>query len=347
MRNTIQIRNCTIGENEPIFIIAEVGVTCNYDMKISKELIDVVAEAGAQAIKFIFWFPEEIMSDKTISYTYQTLNGEKSENMFEMLEGLRFTLDEWHELKKYADEKNVILLATVNSPSGIEYAEAIGLEAYKLSSWDYNHHPLWRSIAQLGKPMIIDTGPVTSLDVAKVFELMKAEGNDQSLLVHCYHTNNFEEINMRAIPYMRRAFNTLVGFSAKDLNPEMDISAIALGICYLEKRLTMDRSLPGHHHNISLEPKEFIEYVKMVRNVKDALGVEDLKPSQADLEERKKWFRHLVVNQDVSKGTRLTVDMLEGKRPEQGISPEFINFFIDKEVKRDIKYNESLAWEDV
>ncbi len=347
MRNQIQIRNRTMGEGQPLLITAEIGVTCNYDMQITKELIDVVHAAGADAVKFIFWFPEEIMSDKTISYTYKTVEGTKSENMYEMLQELRFTLDEWREIKAYADEKDVIIFSTVNSPGGIEYTGTLGLEAYKLSSWDYNYFTLWRKIAAFGKPMLIDTGPVNTLEVAKVMQLMKEVGNDQSILVHCLHTNDHAEMNMRTIPYMRHTFNTLVGYSSKDQNSETDIMAVTMGAVYLEKRLTISRDLPGHHHILCLEPEEFIEYVKLMRNVQAALGVEDLCPSAADLQERKRWFRHLVANRDIPIGTTLTADMLEGKRPEDGISPEYIDFFVGRTTKRDLQYNESLFWDDV
>ena len=347
MRNEIKIRNRIIGEGHPLFIVAECGVTCNYDMKIAKELIDVVQESGADAIKFIFWFPEEIMSDKTIAYEYSTINGRKSENMYEMLNNLRFTLDEWRELKAYADSRNVILFSTVNSPSGIEYAEAIGLEAYKLSSWDFNYFPLWKQISELGKPLLIDTGPVNTLEVAKVMQLMQEAGNEQSVLVHCFHTDNHTEMNMRAIPYMRRAFNTLVGYSSKDRNSETDIMAITLGAVFLEKRLTLSRDLSGHHHILSMEPKEFEAYVKSMRDVQAALGVENLRPSHADITERNKWFRHIVANQDIPAGTILSPEMLEGKRPEKGISPEDIEFFIGRRTKRELKYNDALTWDVV
>jgi sialic acid synthase SpsE len=347
MEKQIKIRDRILGKDQPLLITAEVGVTCNYDMQITKELIDVVHDAGADAAKFIFWFPEEIMSDKTIPYTYQTTSGEVSENMYEMLQELRFSLDQWKELKAYADEKDVIIFSTVNSPSGIEFSEAIGLEAFKLSSWDYNYHTLWRKIAAIGKPMLIDTGPVNTLEVAKVMQLMKDEGNDQGVLVHCLHTDKHAEMNMRAIPYMRKAFNALVGYSSKDQHSETDIMAVTMGAVYLEKRLTLGHDLPGHHHIISMEPKEFEQYVHLMRNVQAALGVEDLRPSQADLEARKSWFRHLVANQDIPKGTRLTAEMLEGKRPEEGISPEHIDFFLGRETKRDLKYNQALTWEDV
>ena len=347
MRDQLKIRHRILGENQPLFITAEVGVTCNYDMQISKELIDVVHESGADAAKFIFWFPEEIMSDKSISYTYETVSGTKSENMYQMLNKLRFTLDQWYELKAYADSKDVILFATVNSPSGIEYAEAIGLEAYKLSSWDFNYHPLWRKIAALGKPMLIDTGPVQTLDVAKVMQLMKDVGNDQSLLIHCIHTDNYAEMNMRTIPYMGKAFNTLVGYSSANRDSETDIMAVTMGSVYLEKRLTLSRDLPGHHHVLSLEPQEFQQYVKLIRNLQAALGVEDLRPSQGDLKERRKWFRHMVANRDIPAGTTLTADMLEGKRPERGISPEYIDLLIGRKTTRDLKYNEALSWDDL
>ncbi len=347
MRSEIEIRNKTIGEGRRLFIIAEIGVTCNYDIKITKDLIDVVHDTDADAVKFIFWFPEEIMSDKTITYNYETVHGTKSENMYDMLSQLRFTLDEWREIKEYADKKDVVLFSTVNSPSGIDYTEAIGLEAYKLSSWDYNYFPLWRKIASLGKPMLIDTGPVNTLEVAKVIQLMKEAGNDQSVLVHCLHTSNHAEMNMRTIPYMKNVFNTLVGYSSKDRNDETDIMAITLGAVVLEKRLTMSRSLPGHHHILCKEPREFEEYVKLMRNVQAALGVYDLRPSQADLEERKRWFRHIVANQNIPKGTRLTADMLEGKRPESGISPEYLDFFLGKYTKHDLRYNEALSLDDV
>jgi N,N'-diacetyllegionaminate synthase len=347
MNKEIRIGKRVIGKEQPLFIIAECGVTCNYNMAIAKELIDVVKESQADAIKFIFWFPEEIMSDRTTLYSYETVSGRRTENMYDMLSKLRFSLDEWKELKAHADQRNVLLFATVNSPGGIAYAEELGLEAYKLSSWDYNYFPLFKRVASYGKPILLDAGPVRTIDVAKVVHTMREEKNDQIVLIHCYHTSNFREMNMRAIPYMESAFNTLSGYSSPDVNDEMDIVAASLGAVVVEKRLTMSRNLPGHHHILSKEPKEFAEYVGMIRNVQSALGTFDLVPSASDLEERRKWFRHIVAARDISKGTRLTEDMLEGKRPEIGVSPEYMDFFVGRVVNRDLKKDEAVTWDCV
>jgi len=347
VRQEIRIRDRTIGEGRPLFVIAETGVTCNYDMTISKELIDAVRAAGADAIKFIFWFPDEIMSDRSIEYGYDTLEGPRSENMYAMLDKLRFSFEQWVELKGYADARGVIVFSTVNSPTGIEWAEKLGLEAYKLSSWDYNYVPLWRRIAALGKPMIIDTGPVNATEVAQALQLMRDAGNDQSILLHCPHAERPSEVNLRSIPYMRAAFNSVVGFSSKGRESETDIAAVALGAAVLEKRLTMRRTLPGHHHILSLEPDEFTAYVRTIRDVQASLGVLDLVPSSADLAERPRWFRHLVATRALSRGARLTEGMLDGKRPEAGISPAFLEMFVGRELKRDLRADEAIRWDDV
>jgi N,N'-diacetyllegionaminate synthase len=343
----VKIGSKIIGKNYPIFISAEVGVTCNYDMIISKELIDVTAEAGADAIKFIFWFPDEILSDKTMTYSYQTLHGPKTENMYEMVSKFKFSIEQWFELKEYADKKGVILFSTVNSPSGIDYAQKIGLEAFKLSSWDFNYLDLWKEIAKFQKPMIIDTGPADIFEIEKVMKIIRNE-NATPLLVHCFHTNNYEEMNMKSMPYMKNIFKCHVGFSSSNTKSECDILSIAFGGVYLEKRLTLSRKLPGHHHILSKEPKEFIEYVKLMRNIQKSIGEETIIPSKDDLEERKKWFRRLVATKNLIPGEVITKDMLIAKRPEVGgISPEHVTLFIGKKINRAVKKDEPIQWNDL
>lgn len=348
MPATVKVGAKSIGENCPLFITAECGVTCNYDLKLTKQLIEVASDAGADAIKFIFWFPEEIMSDRGVDYHYQTVSGPKSENMYQMLQKLRFDLNTWREVKAYADSKGVIMFSTVNSPSGIAWAEELDLLAYKLSSWDFNYVSLWREIAALGKPLIIDTGPVHNAELAGVLELMQDQGNDQSVLVHCYHTSIPKEKNMRTIPYLRSAYNCPSGFSSPDTDDEPDMVAIGLGAQFLEKRLTMARDLPGHHHALSKEPGEFIEYVKCMRDLHESLGEYKLIPSPGDLKDRKEFFRRLVAAKDLPAGTVIAEGMLASMRPERGgVSPEYEHLFIGKTLNKDLNALEPIQWEDV
>lgn len=349
MQKRIRIGERVIGEGQPLFIMAEAGVTCNYDLALTKELIDVVKESGADAIKLIFWFPEEILSDRSVTFTYETADGgKKTENMFAMLDRLRFTFEQWQELKAYADSRGIVVFSTVNSPSGIDYSERLGLPAYKLSSWDYNYFPLWRRIAALKKPMLIDTGPVTAIDVAKVMHLVREAGNDEVVLLHCFHTTDFAQMNMRAIPYMAAAFDVLTGFSSSGHDISMDITAVTLGAAVLETRLTLSHTLPGHHHAVSKEPRAFADYVKTMRDVQSSLGVFDLRPSREDLKGRAGNFRRIVAARDISSGETLTADMLECKRPaSDGLSPEYLDLLLGRRVVRDIKADQPLRLEDV
>jgi len=146
---------------------------------------------------------------------------------------------------------------------------------------------------------------------------------------------------------MRAAFNSVVGFSSRGRESETDVMAVTLGAALLEKRLTMRRSLPGHHHVLSLEPAEFASWVRMVRDVQASLGVLDLVPSSVDLAERPRWFRHLVAVRDLRRGTRLVDDMLDGKRPETGVSPEHLELFLGRTLKRDLVADEAIRWDDV
>jgi N-acetylneuraminate synthase/N,N'-diacetyllegionaminate synthase len=358
LNTEIQIQDRTINKDS-LFVIAEVGNQFNGKLDTALELVDVASDAGADAVKFIFWFPDEIMADKTQMYSYKVwhkftddyYNYEetKTEPMYDMLNRLRLTLPEWAEVMARCKQKNIIFMATVNSPSGIDYAGSDGLNipCIKLSSWDWNFTDLWYWVAHLYKPVIADMGAVTEKEVLRNLKIFEDAHNKDVALLHCYHTSNPAERNMNTVPYIRHVLNCLGGFSSGDYNDEMDITAIANGACILEKRLTLSRNGGVLHDAVSKEPDEFKKYVRTMREVKESLGNYEIKPSGKDLEERKKWFRRVVADQHIHIGETITRDMLECKRGETGISPEFVDHFLGKKSKREINKNESLTMEDV
>lgn len=350
MKN-IKIKNKLLGLDCPIFISAEIGVTCNGDISLTKELIDAAKMAGADAVKLIFWFPEEIMKKNNKIYNYEIIKNNKKvfvkENMFEMLTKLKFSLEDWFQIKEYANKKKIILFSTVNSPSGLNYAKKLKLDAYKMSSWDFNYIPLWQEIKKVCKPIIIDTGPVFKSELSKVLSILKKNKKNEILLVHCFHTEKLNEMNMLTIPYLRSKYNCNVGFSPSGKDIKQDIVATSLGAVYLEKRLTISRNLPGHHHILSLEPKEFFNYVKEIKNIKETLGHKDLIPSKADLEDRKLFFRHIAAKKKIKKGDILNKDLITFLRPEKGVSPIFLNKFLGKRVLYNINAGDPIRFKDI
>ncbi len=360
MNKIIKVGDRTISEDSPLFIISEVGNQCSkvgsdghahYDLETAYKLVDATADAGADAIKFFFWYPDEIISDKDTPYSYKRWNGKEyesfTENMYEMLDRFRFSEKEWAELQSYCSRKKVIFFSTIISPGGINLANYLIMELYKVSSWDYNYTALYRWVAQTLKPTIIDTGPVNTYEVARTMQIFREEGNLDTLIMYCFHTNEYSQMNMNSIPYCRQAFDPLVGYSSADYNDETDIMAVTLGACALEKRITIDRKNAVLHSAQSKEPEEFKRYVELMRNVQKAKGKYDLIPSKNDMIERRKWFRHLVADRNIQAGETITWAHIEAKRGEYAVSPEFEPIIVGRTAKRDIKRNEPITWEDV
>ncbi len=354
-----------------LFIIAEVGNQFGGKLEKALRLCEAAKEAGADAVKFIFWFPDEILADKTQLYRYigrkeykakrhpsaednswidfiYHKTEEMAEPMFDLLNRLRLTFQEWAEVKEYCDKLDIIMTATVLSPSGIDWAgeDGLCLPIIKLSSWDWNFYDLWDWAGKMQLPLIIDTAPVTQEEFDRNMKLLKDNRNENVVLLHCVHTKSEAQTNLLAIPYMRERYDCLVGYSAPDLNDDLDFASVALGACVIEKRLTLDRKGGVLHDAVSKEPSEFGDYVSRMRLLKTKLGKEQWAVSDNDWLERKKWFRRIVADEDILKGDSILRPMLEAKRGETGLSPFEMWNIVGKVAKRDIKRNDDIKPED-
>jgi N,N'-diacetyllegionaminate synthase len=331
-----------IGPNEPIFIAAEIGVTCNYEIHRAKTLIDVASEAGADAVKLAFHFPDELLSDHSVTYKYPTVRGEEEENMYEMFNYLRFSYDEWEELKAYADSKDLLMFCSLAGGfEGIEYAEKLELPMHKLGAWDLLDERQWKRLKGSGKPLIIDVGTITEEEMGWMMD--KIKGLDVVLL-HEYHSHNYNEMNIRSIKYIRDKFNVLTGFSSPDTYDVNDFMSIAQGAVVLEKRVTTDRSSQGHHHIISKEPEEFKKYVQLVRQAEVSLGEYKIQPTKKDLEERGRFFKRIVASKPIKKGEMFTEDNLACRRPStEGISSRYYFSVVGRIADKDYEINQPIT----
>jgi len=340
----VQTANGIRGINqESLFIVAEVGNQFNGDLETAKKLALVAKEAGADAVKYIFWFPDEIMAED-IPYTYETVGGLKTESMKGLLNKLRLPLHEWAEVKHYCDKIEIIMMSTVNCFGAYDYALDLGLPIIKLSSWDWNFTDLWRWCARTMLPCIADLGPVTEEEVKKNVDLFLEEKSKSLMFLHCTHG---EKMNMSSISYLRDKFDCITGYSSSGRNDETDIMSIGLGACILEKRLTLDRKGGVLHDAISKEPDEFKDYVTQMRKLKSALGDYGINQSKEDWAERPKWFRRVVVNSPIGEGDPVLRHELECKRGETGFPPERIWEIVGKIAKHDMPANYDITLEDV
>lgn len=343
------IGNKTIGLDQPIFISAEVGTTCNGDVATAKKLIDAAVDAGMDAVKFQILNPDDKFSDKTTTYTYTRNNGEvATENIYEMLKQYVMTPDQWKEIKNYADQKGIIMFATPDYLQAVDLMEELNMPAYKIATWDATFYPLVRKAVKLQKPVIVDLGASDLEEVARILAVFEEERNNKVILLHCFHTPNYGEMNLRTVQFLRETFNCLTGFSAPDFNNDIDYTSLAFKPVYIEKRLTLDRNDPNHHHAQALEPAEMKKYVKRIRELSSAIGSYALLPTAADRQMRTIHFRSLVAGRAIKAGEELTLSNVVCRRPySAGISTEYLPIVVGRRSKVDLKENDPISWANI
>ncbi len=343
----IQIGKKIIRKDNPIFIIAEAGVNHNGDMVLARKLIDVAADAGADAVKFQTFTPEEIVSDVAPQAAYQATNTGKEESQIAMLRGLVLPRKEHAALKKYAEKKGLIFLSTPFSISDADFLETLDIAAYKIPSGELTNQPFLAHIAKKGKPVILSTGMGTLEEVREALSVLTENGATGIALFHC--TSEYPtppaDINLRAMQTLASEFGLPTGLSDHSEGVCVAIAAVALGAQLIEKHFTLDRTLPGPDHVMSLEPNELKEMIRCIRMVEQSLGSPEKKPTEGELDTARVARKSVVAHRDIAEGVRVVSEDVYIVRPGTGIAPKHFDEVIGKTSKQIIPRGTPLQWE--
>ena len=330
----MKIADKSIGIGGPCFIIAEAG--SNHDGKLSqaKELIDIAADSGADAVKFQVYSAEKLYSEKAPQFVIIKENELPREWL--------------RELAEYARNKSLIFLATPFDREAVDQLYEIGIPAYKWSSLEIVDLPLLRHAASKGKPMILSTGVCNLADIQEAVDAVYSTDNKDIVLLHCASLFQYpqkpHQVNLRMMDTIRDAFQLPVGLSDHTSGFTIPVAAVARGACVIEKHFTLSRKLMGPDHSFALEPDELKQMVKAIREVEKSLGSPVKKPIQ---EEKEILLQRpsIIARANIPKGTRLTGDMLIIKRPGYGIKPKFLDTIIGRETKKDIGKGDGITWD--
>jgi len=337
----IRVGGKHIGEEEPCFIIAEAGSNHNGSLEQAKKLIDVAAEAGADAVKFQIFKAEDLYSKYTPEFNYL-----KGQNTYELIKSIE-TPREWiKELAGYCKEKNIDFLASVFDFEAIDILDKY-VPAFKIASFEIADLELLKYAAGKGKPVIISTGMANLGEIEDAITAIRSVGNENIILLHCnsLYPTPVGIVNLRAIETMKTAFKVPVGFSDHTLGIHIPIAAVAIGACMIEKHFTLDRNLPGPDHSFAIEPDELKEMVRCIREAEKAKGSGIKEKSDSESEEMYvKARRSIHAKVDIPKGRKITRDMIIIKRPGYGIKPKFVDIVVGREAKKDIKEDEWITW---
>ena len=338
---------------KPVLIIAEAGVNHNGDLQIAKKLIDAAAFAKVDVVKFQTFKTEKLVSKDARQADYQNKNiNSASNSQFEMLKNLELP-QEWHiELKKYAKKKGLTFLSTGFDIESLSFLNTLAPPFFKIPSGEITNKPYLKHIAKFGKPIVMSTGMSTIKEIEKAMRILIENGihkKDLSIL-HCNteYPTPFKDVNLMAMLDIKKNFDIEIGYSDHTLGIEVSIAAVALGATVIEKHFTLSRDMKGPDHAASLEPHELNTLVSGIRNVQMAIQGDGIKkPSESELKNKTASRKSIHTNKTITKGTLITQEVLDIKRPGDGINPMEIDNIIGKEAKQNITSGSKLKWEDL
>jgi pseudaminic acid synthase len=347
----VRIAGKGVGSGHPTYVIAEAGSNHNRDLATARRLIEIAAEAGADAVKFQTYTAEGLYSRKTPAMSYLQRDGllAGNENVWDLIKSVEIPW-EWHEeLAQSAARSGITFLSTPFEESAVDVLEAVGVPAYKIASYEINHAPLIEQAARTGKPLLISTGMASMGDIERALDVANGAGAEEIVLLHCAinYPPRFEDLNLRAIETLRSAFGLPVGWSDHTLGHSADVAAVALGACCVEKHFTLSRDQPGPDHPFALEPEELQAMVGAIRETEEALGSSVKRATAAEAEMYRLGRRSLVAARDIDPGHQLERADIAVKRPGFGIPVHDIDKVVGQRAGRRIEADEVLTWEDI
>ncbi|QOP43228.1 N-acetylneuraminate synthase [Sulfurimonas sediminis] len=328
-----------------VFIIAEAGVNHNGSLELAKKLIDVASEAGADAVKFQTFKAETLVSKNAQKADYQKENlNDGNDSQFDMLKKLELDVETHNILIEYCNSKNIMFLSTPFDLDSIDLLDDLKLPIFKIPSGEITNLPYLRKIGALKKRVILSTGMADIGEIEDALDVLTQAGTPKKnitvLHANTMYPTPMEDVNLRAMVTIGKAFDVAYGYSDHTLGIEVPIAAVAMGATVIEKHFTLDKTMEGPDHKASLEPHELKAMVEAIRNIELALGSSIKKPSKSEKPNMEVARKSIVASEPIKKGEVLTEDKLAIKRPGNGISPMRWDEIVGSIAQKDYEVDE-------
>lgn len=346
MSHTIEIKGRKIGPGQPAYIIAEMSANHAGSIERAKEIIHAAKEAGADCIKIQTYTPDTMTIDCDDPVFYIDGGTWEGENLYKLYQKA-YTPWEWQqELKDEADRIGIDFLSTPFDKTSVDFLEGIGLEFYKIASFELVDIPLIEYIASKGKPIIMSCGMGTLGEIEDAVGAIKRQGNDKFALLKCSsaYPAVTDEMNLRTMVNMGQVFQVPVGLSDHSFGYLGAVLGVAMGARIIEKHFCLDRGIQNPDCSFSMEPAEFKEMVAQVRIAEKALGKVSYGPTPQDYQSMLV-RRSIFVVEDIKAGELLTEKNIRVIRPSQGLAPKYYSEVMGKKALTDIKRGTPLSFD--
>ncbi len=329
-----------------VFIIAELSANHNNDYNLAVKTIEAMAESGADAVKVQTYKPESLTINSDVGFFAPRTEGLwKGYTPWNLFSEAAMPYEWQPKLKKLAEDLGLVFFSSPFDIEGIDFLESIDVPMYKIASFEITDIPLIEYAASKGKPMIMSTGVAGIEDIELAVETCRKAGNQNITLLKCtsQYPAAIEDANLRTIPDIKKRFGVEVGVSDHTMGSMVSTVAVSLGATVVEKHFILDRKLGGPDSAFSLEPQEFKEMVKLVRQAEAALGKVTYDVSENDKNRR----RSLFVVKDIKAGEPFTKENIRSIRPGYGLHPKYLKEILVKTAQKDLKKGTPLTMEHV
>lgn len=264
----IRLGDYTVGDGNPCYVIAELGINHNGDIDIAKKLIDVAVSAGCNAVKFqkrtvdIVYTPEELARPRESPF---------GETNGDLKRGLEFGWEEYEEIDRYCKEKGIPWLASCWDEGSVDFINQFNVPCFKVASASLTDDNLLRHTRAKGKPIILSTG---MSNIEQIDHAVGVLGKQDLAIMHSCSTYPayYQELNLRVIQTLKQRYGVPVGYSGHETGIPSSVAAVVLGACIVERHITLDRSMWGSDHAASLEPNGITRLMRDIRLIEISLG---------------------------------------------------------------------------
>ncbi len=338
MTKIVEIEGWKIGPENPCFIVGEIGINHNGDPQRAMEMINAIADAGADCVKFQTFRAKEFLVDEDLTYTYFSQGKEVTESQLDMFQRCEFDWSEFENLFAHVRERGLVPLSTPTDRDAVDFLDGIGVGAFKVGSDDIVYTPFLRYLAKKGKPVIISSGMADARDIRRAVKTIEEAGNNQIIVCHCVSEYPVpeERVNLRKISELRKFLEHPIGYSDHSQGLTAAMGAVALGACYFERHFTLDKGLPGPDHWFAADPEDLKSLVAGIRQIEKNLGAGALHASDEEKKMKLLARRSIVAAVELSADHCIVEGDLAFRRPGTGLMPHEMNKVVGKHTREKV-----------
>lgn len=341
----MRINKEIISQNKSLYIIAEIGINHNGSIKNAFKMIDYAKDAGCDAVKFQTYSIDKLLKKETKLIRYQ--KSCNFNNMYELLKKNNLTYEEFHKLKNYCKKKKINFLSTPFDLESADFLFKLNIDAFKVSSGDFDNFILLDQLKKYHKPIILSCGMSQNDEIIKTLNVFCKYRNKIALL-HCIsdYPTKLKDTQLNQINFLKK-FKIPIGFSDHTVGNIASTIAVAFNACIIEKHITLDTKLDGPDHKCSLACKDLKEFVSNLKIIKKSLINKKRYLTHEEKKTKKIARKTLYFSKNLKKNHKILLDDIIALRPRNnGLSPSNYKFLLNKKITRSTKRFQIISRKD-